>query len=491
MKIEITNLKSFKLTALFCSLFLIFSAAVNVSAADDSLEETLARIRQETKRKPLPAARYLPNREYDLRHVALDLSFDWEAEQTFGTATLSFAPLLADTRRVGFNAAKMQINSVKFQNGAPLKFTYDEPKGILTVELDKGYQPSDVLTIAIDYRTKQAHTARGGALGSGGGLNFFKPSANKPDSPRQIWSQGESEYNRYWFPSFDHPSDFRTSELRATVQKPLTVISNGKLVGTKENTDGTRTFHWKMDVPYANYLTSIVVGEYAAIEGKYENIPIVSYVYPNQIKEGRVTTARLPDMVRFFSERTGVKYPYNKYAQTMVKEMGGAMENITATTMTDTIIYDERTALDNDSDDIQAHELAHQWFGDYVTCRTWADIWLNESFATYFQAMWNEHNLGRDDFLYADVKSNQDQYFAAWERGQRRPIVTPNYVSADDLFDVYAYPRGGAVLHMLRATLGEENWWRSIRYYLKKHAHQPVETAQLRVAIEEATGQPT
>jgi aminopeptidase N len=174
----------------------------------------------------------------------------------------------------------------------------------------------------------------------------------------------------------------------------------------------------------------------------------------------------------------------------VARDFGGGMENITATTQTDSMIHDARTALDQTQDGLQAHELAHQWFGDYVTCRTWADLWLNEGFAVYFQALWDEHYLGRDDFLYRDVKANQDSYYAAWAQGVRRPIATSNYRDPDALFDVYSYPRSGAVLHMLRRALGEDNWWRAINYYLRKHANQPVETAQFRIAIEETTGQP-
>ena len=160
------------------------------------------------------------------------------------------------------------------------------------------------------------------------------------------------------------------------------------------------------------------------------------------------------------------------------------MEHISATPQTDQMVHDARTELDQTSDSLQSHELAHQWFGDYVTCRSWADIWLNESFATYFQALWDEHSLGHDDFLYRDVKGNQDQYYTAWKNNQRRPIVTKNYRDPDAVFDVYAYPRGGAVLHMLRKTLGDDNWWRAINHYLNKYAHQPVETEQFRIAIE-------
>lgn len=470
------------------SFILIFSFGANGIFASDPFEDLRERFVQEAaKKKPLPPIRYIPNREYDLRHVALDLRFDWNTEQASGTAALSFAPLLADTRRVTFDAAKMQINSVKLQSGAALKFITDESKDDLIVELDKVYQPSDRLTIIIDYRTKSATTETGN-LSTGSGLKFIKPSADKPVYPRQIWSQGQPEYNKYWFPSFDHPSDFRTSELTATVQKPFTVISNGKLLSTKENKDGTRTFHWKMDVPYSNYLTSVVIGEYVALEGKYENVPVTSYVYPTEVVEGRATTQRLPAMVAHFSEITGIKYPYNKYAQTMVKEFGGAMENITATTMTDAIIHDERTALDSNQDDIQAHELAHQWFGDLVTCRDWSDVWLNESWATFMEAVWKEKNEGREAALYK-IKGNQDTYFNTWRQGVRRPVVTKNYGNPDDVFDNYAYPRGGATLNMLRWQLGEANFWRAVNYYLKKHRHQNVTTDDFRAAIEESTGQ--
>ena len=338
-----------------------------------------------------------------------------------------------------------------------------------------------------EYHTNGAQEKIPGLVGAA--LRFIKPSPDDPTRPKQIWSQGESEYNHYWFPVYDHPNDFFTSEITATVEKPLSVVSNGKLLDTKDNKDGTRTFHWKIDQPHASYLTSIIVGEYTPIVSEYQGIPIITNVYPNEVKEGKVTAARLPEMVKFFSEKTGLKYPYAKYAQTTVRDFGGGMENISATTQTDNMIHDARTELDSNTDGLQSHELAHQWFGDYVTCRDWSDIWLNESFATYFQAMWDEHKLGGDDFLYSDVKANQDAYLTAWKQGNRRPIVTKNYANPDAVFDTYAYPRGGAVLHMLRKTLGEDNWWRAINYYLRKYANQPVETEQFRIAIEESTGQ--
>jgi aminopeptidase N len=450
--------------------------------------ELLAQRRQQQGSRELPAPRYIPSHDFDTQNIKLDLRFDWEHEQALGTETITLSPLITNLRMIELDAANMTFNSVKLASGAPLKFESNTQQEKLRISLDRAYQPNDQLNIVIDYHTNGVTTARGIA-GFGRGLTFIKPNPDDSTRPRQIWSQGETEYNHYWFPCYDHPNDFTTTEIIATVEKPMMVISNGKLLSTKDNKDNTRTFDWKIDQPHATYLTSIVVGEYAAVEGNYAGTPVISYVYPSELTEGRATTSRLPEMVRFFSEKTGLKYPYAKYSQTMTRDFGGGMENISATTQTDNMIHDARTELDQTSDSLESHELAHQWFGDYVTCRSWADIWLNESFATYFQAMWDEHSLGRDDFLYRDVKANQDMYYRDWARGVRRPIVTENYANPDAVFDNYAYPRGGAVLHMLRKTLGEDNWWRAINHYLTKYAHQPVSTEQFRIAIEEATGQ--
>jgi aminopeptidase N len=439
------------------------------------------------KAVPLPSTQYVRSHDYDTQNVVLNLRFDWKTEQALGTATITFSPLVSNLKTVQLDAANMTISAVTLVSGAPLVFANDVERQKLSITLDKAYQPGDIQSVIITYHTNG--TAETRSINGGGGLSFIQPTQSEPGRPRQIWSQGESIYSHYWFPCFDNPNDFFTSEIIATVEKPLMVISNGRLISTTENPDGTRTFDWKIEQPHASYLTSIVVGEYVPVGGSYQGVPVNTYVYPNEVEAGRVTTSRLPDMVRFFSEKTGIKYPYAKYAQTVARDFSGGMENISATTQTDQIIHDARQELDQSSDSIQSHELAHQWFGDYVTCRSWADLWLNESFATYFQALWDEHHLGENDFLYLDVGNNQKEYLENWDRGIRRPIVTENYANPDAVFDVYDYQRGGAVLHMLRKSLGEENWWRAIHYYLTKYAHQPVQTEQFRIAIEEATGQ--
>ena len=474
-------------------LLIVLSAFAPLASARPLIEILPPRQQDAGKIKKLPPVNYIRSREVDIKNVSIDLRFDWGKEQAFGSTTVTLAPF-KELSKFYLDAAAMTVNSITLANGTKLQFAYDGKKedDNLEITLDRAYRKGEDVSVKIDYRTNYVNTADSDtAIGSfGRGLRFIKPTAEQPNKPRQIWSQGETEFNRYWFPSYDTPNDFRTSELKATVEKPLMVVSNGKLLDVKDNGDNTRTYHWKMDTPYSNYLTSIVVGEYTEIKnGEYEGIPVYAYGYPSEAKEVAATTKNVPAMIKFFSEKTGVKYAYPKYSQTMVEDFGGGMENISATTQIEEMIHDEREMLDEDSESLQSHELAHQWFGDYVTCRDWGQIWLNESFATYFQALWDERLKGKDFFLFSDVLSNQRQTINTWNQGNRRPIVTKYYANKDAMFDNYAYPGGGSVLHMLRKHLGDDLFFKSINRYLTENAHQPVSTEDLRIAIEETTGQ--
>ncbi len=448
-------------------------------------------VQQDEKRK-LPPVNWIRSRKIDVKHLDIDLRFDWDKEQAIGTTVVTFAPF-ADTDTFQLDAALMTIESVTLVGGGALKFTYDgkADNDNLTVTLDRVYRGGEDVKVAVVYKTNYVNNASDSGIlgGFGQGLRFIKPTADNPNKPRQIWSQGESEFNRYWFPSYDSPNDFRTTDIRVTVAKPFFVVSNGKLMETKENADNTRTFYWKMEQPYTNYLTSIVVAETTPVVQDFDGIPVYNYGYVNETKEVAATTKNLPATMRFFSELTGVKYPYPKYSQAFVEDFGGGMENISATTQIEEMIHDERELLDTDSEGLQSHELAHQWFGDYVTCRDWGQIWLNESFATYMQHMWTEKLKGHDEFLYADLRNSHNSVLGSWAQGQRRPIVTKYYDNKDGLFDNYAYPGGGSVLHMLRKHLGDKLFAASLNHYLKSNAHQPVSTEDLRIAVEETSGQ--
>ncbi len=442
--------------------------------------------------KKLPSVNWIRSRKIDVKHIAIDLKFDWDRSQAIGSTVVTLAPF-ADSDSVMLDAAMMTIDSVTLVEGGALKYTYDGNKDNdnLQIALGRVYTGGEELKVKIDYKTNYVNTADADtAIGSfGRGLRFIKPTDDNPGKPRQIWSQGETEFNRYWFPSYDTPNDFRTTELRATVAKPFFVVSNGTLIETKENSDNTRTFYWKMDQPYANYLTSIVVSETTPVVQDFDGVPVYNYGYTNETREVAATVKNLPATMRFFSEITGVKYPYPKYSQAFVEDFGGGMENISATTQIEEMIHDERELLDDDSESLQSHELAHQWFGNYVTCRDWGQIWLNESFATYMQTLWTEKLKGRDEFLYTDIRGNQNATLGTWNQGNRRPIVTKYYANKDAMFDSYSYPGGGSVLHMLRKHLGDKLFFKSLNHYLTSNAHQPVSTEDLRIAIEETTGE--
>ena len=474
----------------FAVLLLIFLIASSSAAFARPMPETNIFLQDGAQK--LPLVNWIRSRTIDVKDISIDLRFDWEKEQAYGSTVITLAPF-NDTDRFPLDAAMMTIESVTLADGTVLKYNYDGKKDDdnLEVLLGRDYPAGQDIKVKVTYRTNYVNTADSEtAIGSfGRGLRFIKPTADNPSKPKQIWSQGESEFNRYWFPSYDTPNDFRTTELRATVEKPFTVVSNGKLMETKENSDNTRTFYWKMDQPYSNYLTSIVISDTNPVVQDFDGVPVYNYGYTNETKEVGATVKNLPATMRFFSEITGVKYPYPKYSQAFVEDFGGGMENISATTQIEEMIHDDRELLDTDSESLQSHELAHQWFGDYVTCRDWGQIWLNESFATYMQAMWDERFKGHEEFLYSDIRKNHDDVLGSWAQGSRRPIVTKYYANKDAMFDNYAYPGGGSVLHMLRKHLGDKLFYASLKNYLTTNAHQPVSTEDLRIAIEETSGQ--
>jgi len=424
-----------------------------------------------------PPYQWPRSHNYDVQHYRIELSFDWTKQSVSGETTITFRPFARDVKEIEIDAGDMTIKSVKLAGGAPLQFSYADNEK-LHVTLDHPYAESQDVSVAINYTATPKQ-----------GLTFITPTETDPTRPRQIWSQGEARTNHYWFPCYDYPNDKATSELIATVDDKFQVVSNGSLVETRSDpANKTKTFHWKMDRPFSSYLVSVIVGQYEEVKDQFKDKPVISYVYPGQAEDGRVSFGKLAQMVAFFSQKIGYDYPYSKYAQTMVRDFGGAMENITATTMTDNAVHDKRASLDISSDEIISHELAHQWFGDLLTCRHWGEIWLNESFATFFEALWTEHDKGKDDFLY-EMYGDQQGYFQAWNSGTRRPIVTVRYSDPDAVFDAYAYPRGAAVLSMLRYVLGEESFWKAINHYVTKYQWQNVETSDLKTAIEEATGQ--
>jgi aminopeptidase N len=310
--------------------------------------------------------------------------------------------------------------------------------------------------------------------------------------PAQIWSQNEPEDAHYWFPSFDFPDDKATSEEFITVQKNQVAIGNGKTLETQNNPDGTVTYHFRMDVRHSTYLTSFAVGDFARLSDKHNDIPLGFYAYRDRERVAGVAFSRTKDMMAMFESLTGVPFPFAKYDQVMVsgfQEFDG-MENVTATTLADNeILFAEYTFGRPLVETLVSHELAHSWFGDMVTCRNWSELWLNEGFATFMEAVWRERSGGQDAYMKA-LREDREEYITDDAITKNRHALRNLTAKPDNsLFDATTYQKGGLVLHMLRRTVGDTAFWKGVNIYLNAHKFDSVVSSDLQVAMETASGQ--
>jgi aminopeptidase N len=412
------------------------------------------------------------NRSYDVLHYRIDVSFDEAQRKVIGKVSTTLVPFPPALKQVVFDAEEMTIRSVTLRNGTPL--TYTMGPRTLDITLDRPYSYRDTLTVVTEYSCTPRR-----------GLFFVQPDSAYPNTPRQIWTQGEDMDNHFWFPCYDFPNDRATTEVLATVRSSYTALSNGRLVKVSEDrTKGTKTYHWMLSKPHVSYLVMLAIGEYAVLKDTVRKLPLEYYVYPNQVDDARICFRCTPDVITFFSDRIGYKFPWEKYAQVLIRDFTvGGMENTSACSLLDrATVYDARQRVDHSSTSLIAHELAHQWWGDLVTCKDWRHLWLNESFASYFDPLYHEHSLGRDEFDFSMYEAQQAGINSDKTLG-RKPIVSVGSYSAN------LYPRGASVLHMLRFLLGDSLFFRSLNHYITKHQYGVVETNDLKVAIEETTGQ--
>ncbi len=412
------------------------------------------------------------DRSFDVLHYRIEVSFDEPKRMVLGKVTTTLVPFPAALNSVEFDAEEMSISRVSYAGGRPLAYEV-KPKTVV-IHLDRSFSYRDTVAISIEYSCTPRK-----------GLYFVLPDSGYPGRPAQIWSQGEDMDNHFWFPCYDFPNDRATSEVLATVRRGLTVLSNGTLLKITENKrNGSSTYHWKQSKPHVAYLIMLAIGEYAVLREKAGRVPLEYYVYPHHVQDAKVCFAKTPDMLRFFSTATGIAYPWEKYAQVLIRDfVVGGMENTSATSLADeAAVFDARARLDNSPTSLIAHELSHQWWGDLLTCKDWRHLWLNESFASYFDPLYHEELLGRDQFDYTMYEAQKAGINSDRTMG-RKPIVSAGTYSAN------VYPRGASVLHMLRFLLGEDLFWRAIRRYIAKHQYATVETHDLEIAIEEATGQ--
>lgn len=419
---------------------------------------------------------------FDAQHYTIRASFDRAKKRVSGETTIVLKPLKDGFRSFELDAVDMSFESIKLQP-ADTPLQYQNAGGKVVVMLDRAYGVQETVTVALKYT---ASPKKGVYFVSAEG------SAERGHSA-QIWTQGEPDEARHWFPSFDFPSDKATTEQYLTVEKGETVIGNGELVDKVENTDGTETWHYKMPVPHSTYLVSFVIGKYSKVEDTYKDIPLGFYIYPGRENTAKNAFGNTKDMMRVFEELTGIAFPYNKYDQTLVaKFQFGGMENITATTMSDNDIF----LVDSDYGksvvtDLVSHELAHSWFGNMVTCRNWAELWLNEGFASYMEAAYLERLYGRDNYIAKIRADAADFLITDTIGGRRHGLFNLKAGDVGSLFDSPAvtYDKGSAIVHTLREQVGTEVFWKGINLYLNRHKFASVESTDLRRAMEEASGQ--
>jgi aminopeptidase N len=425
----------------------------------------------------LPGARphYNPDRPGQVEHIALDLDLDIAKQRYQGTCTIRLQPVRDGIDRLTLDAVNLDIASVKVGK-TEQEFDYDGKQ--LQVTLKQPTQTGKSIELAIAYAVEQPQR----------GLYFIAPDQHYPDKPVQVWTQGEDEDSRFWFPCFDYPGQLATSEIRVRVPKNLMAVSNGELVETLEDGD-RKIYHWHQKQVHPTYLMTLAVGDFAELRDEWQGKPVTYYVEKGREDDARRSMGKTPQMIEFFSQTFGYPYPYPQYAQVCVDDfIFGGMENTPTTRLTDRCLLDERATLDNrNTESLVAHELAHQWFGDLVVIKHWSHAWIKEGMASYSEVLWTNHEYGQDEAAYY-LLGEARSYISEDSSRYRRPIVTHIYREAIELYDRHLYEKGACVYHMIRAELGDELFFRTVQTFLEDNAHSTVETVDLLRAIEKSTG---
>ncbi len=432
-----------------------------------------------------------PSRTYHVDNYHLTLHFDESKGEVFGDEVVTLRPFQRHFRSFYLDSSELTIESVSLQppGAAPLTLKYATQGARLWITLDHDYEAASALNVRIAYHGFPRT-----------GLFFVNPTPAYPKSPREVYSQGEAEFNHYWFPCWDYPNDLATSETITTVPDGQTVVSNGKLVNVTRSA-GHVTYDWVERVPHSSYLISLAIGPWRKVTDHYEDKPVDYYV-PNYVDEAtaRRSLHLTPDMIGFFSRATGVDYPYEQYAQTTVHNfIFGGQENVSASTLTESTLHDERADHDYPSTGLVSHELGQHWTGDLVQGRDWANIWLNEGFATYLQALYTQYHEGNEAFRF-EIYNDQQTEQAQQRDDYLRPIVDRHYTDPMQMFDAITHEKGAAVLDMLRNLLDgreaathtasqDEPLFLALHHYLSAHRAQSADTADLIDALRQTTGQ--
>ncbi|MGK7907340.1 MAG: M1 family aminopeptidase [Synechococcus sp.] len=426
--------------------------------------------------RPGSTPHYTPDRPGQVNHIRLELDIRIEAQEIEGTCTIRLTPIRDGIGTLTLDAVNLDIQAVRC-DGTDQAFDYDGQQ--LTISLKPTTLTGAPIELAIDYAARQPQR----------GIYFIAPDKHYPDKPVQVWTQGEDEDSRYWFPCFDYPGQLATSEILATVSEPYTAVSNGELLAVTPAGDSKKTFHWSQQEVHPSYLVALAIGDFAELRDEWQGKPVTYYVEKGREEQGRLTMGKTPEMVEFFSKTFGYPYAYPKYAQVCVDDfIFGGMENTSVTLLTDRCLLDERAAIDNlRAETLVAHELAHQWFGDLIVIKHWSHAWVKEGMATYSETLWLDRAYSQERADY-NRYGDQTTYLKEDSGRYRRPIVTHVYKEAIELYDRHIYEKGACVYHMLRRMLGDDLFFKTVKTLITDNAHSTVDTDDMVRAADKATG---
>ncbi len=443
-----------------------------------------------------PNAPYQPSstKTNDLVHTKLAVRFDYAKRYLYGQEWVTLKPHAYATDTLRLDAQGMDIKTVALMNGSsqqPLKFEYSD-KNNLRINLGRVFKPGEQYVVYIEYTAKPNELQVQGsqAITDAKGLYFINPDSATKGKPVQIWTQGETQSSSAWFPTIDRPNQKTTQEIAMTVPAKYTTLSNGQLVSQTPAGPGLRTDTWKMDLPHSPYLFMMAVGDFKIYKDTWRGKDVTYYLEPKYAPFAKQIFGNTPDMLEFFSQRLGVEYPWNKYAQVVARDyVSGAMENTSATLHGEQVQMDGRELLDREyqSESVIAHELFHQWFGDYVTAESWSNITVNESMADFSEALYAQHKYGQDA-----SDAHNYRYLQSYLRSPRdagKNLVRFHYNNREDVFDLVSYQKGGAIVQMLRTYLGDDVFFAGLQKYLTDNKFGNGEAHQMRLAMEAVSGQ--
>ena len=483
-----------QLLSVFClSISFLFSCTGSKPITSTSKEITTSTT---TKQQVVPLYQKTKSREIDVLHTKLMVDVNWENKQLNGEAYLTIKPYYFSLDTVVLDAKAMTIEKVILlskNKELPIEAINTGKK--LKIPLPYRASKMDTIDLYIKYIANPEKVTQKGssAISMAKGLYFINAKGSNSNKPQQLWTQGETEANSVWFPTIDSPVEKTTQELFITVEDRFKTLSNGELIYSSLSEDGFRTDYWKMEKPHSPYLFMMAIGEFSIVEDYWkkdngEVMDVFYFVDPKYESHAKAIFGKTPKMLTYFSKILGFEYPWNKYHQVVVEDfVSGAMENTTATIHGDFLHQTKREIIDGGNESIIAHELFHHWFGDLVTCESWSNLPLNESFANYSQYLWDEYEYGK---MEADMNAFQEMegYFLSAQQAGYKDLIRFDFLDKEDMFDGHSYNKGGRILHMLRDYLGDDAFFDGLNLYLTTHAYQTAEAHDLRIAFEKVSG---